>query len=189
MSFRATSVALAVVTLACVGAFAFILRQVSFLSVGLAAHQEIEAKLRQSLDDEKELARLHPEKQAAYHQRFDDTQELLAHLQVLEMNRSAIRSQIELVLVAVVALMLLTGGTLYLVERRTRERRLQRLERALEALSIGDAAIDLGERRRDVIGRIATAVEKTSRVAAQNRHGCVPRASLVVAGGGAPSRA
>ena len=169
MSFRATSVVLAVVTFLSLCAFVFVLRQVSFMSVGLAAHDEIEARLRQSMDDQKELARLHPEKQQAYHRRFDDTNELLTHLEVLAMNRAEIRSQIELVLVAAVALMLLAGGALYLAEHRSRELRLQRLELAVDALSRGDGVIDLGTQRRDVIGRIASAVEKSSRVAAQNR--------------------
>jgi signal transduction histidine kinase len=169
MSFRSIAVLLAAVTLACLFAFAYVLRQLSFHSVGLAAHGEIETKLRQSLDDQKELARAHPEKQSVYHRRFDDTQELLTHLQVLALNRAEIRAQVETVLVAVVAFILVCGAVMYLAERRSREQRLRRLELALEALSRGDAGIELGERRRDVIGRNAAAVENSSRVAAQNR--------------------
>jgi nitrogen fixation/metabolism regulation signal transduction histidine kinase len=77
--------------------------------------------------------------------------------------------QIELVLLASVAVILICGGAFYLAERRRRELRLARLERALDSLSQGDTGIVLGEQRRDIIGRIAAAVEKSSRLAAQSR--------------------
>jgi two-component system nitrogen regulation sensor histidine kinase NtrY len=169
MNGRTASAVLLVLTTIALLAFAYVVRQLSFVSVGLAAHDEVEEQLRHSLDDQKKLAHLDPASAPTYRKRFDSILTLLGHLRVVLLNRQAMARQVEQVLLSAVALILICGGALYLVERRSRERRLVRLEAALEALSRGESEITLGERRRDVIGRIAAAIEKSSRLAAQDR--------------------
>jgi signal transduction histidine kinase len=114
---------------------AYSLRLSSVVSAGLTAHGELEAELRRSLADEKQLARLDPRSAADYHRRFDATATLLRRLRVVEINRETLTRHVEELIVAAVALLL--GSTLALVwERSSRiaEADRQRL-RYLEHLS------------------------------------------------------
>lgn len=149
--------------------FALVLRQLSFVSVALAAHDEVDAELRRSLVAERELARLDPAHTAQHRERFDSISALRNHLQVVQLNRREVARRVEQILFAAVAIMVACGVALFLLERRQRERRLIRLESAVDALSRGENDIDVGDRRRDVIGRIASAIEKSSREAAADR--------------------
>ena len=116
----------------CVLAFAYVLRQVSFISVGLAAHDLVEQELRRSLEDQKKLAQVDPASAEEYRRRFDSTRELMGHLQVLALSRQEITRRIEAVLLVVVALILAGASALFLTERRRihalQERRLRYLE-------------------------------------------------------------
>jgi two-component system, NtrC family, nitrogen regulation sensor histidine kinase NtrY len=169
MSSRAATVVLLVLATVSLFAFGYILRQLSLVSIGLAAHQEVEEQLRRSLDDQKKLARLDPASQHAYRERFDSIVTLTGRLRVLQFNRRELAAEVEKMLLGMVGLILASGSALYLLERRSRERRLVRLEEGVGALSRGESEIVLGERRRDVIGRIAATVERSARAAAQDR--------------------
>ncbi len=168
-SSRAVTAVLLLLTAASLITFAYVLRRLSTVTTGLAAHAEIEQQLRQSLEDQKKLARLDPAGSKQHRQRFDQIASLLGHLRVVQFNRSEVARQVEELLIGLVALILASGIGLYLLERRSRERRLVRLEAALTALSRGEQEIVLHDRRQDVIGRIASAIERTSRAAAQDR--------------------
>jgi two-component system, NtrC family, nitrogen regulation sensor histidine kinase NtrY len=150
-------------------AFAYVLRQLSFATLGLTAHSEVERHLRHSLEDQKKLAKLDPAGSRQYRERFDSVASLIGHLRVVQFNRREVTSQVEQLLIGLVAIILASGLALYLLERRRREQRLVRLEAALTVLSRGEQEIVLGDRRQDVIGRIAAAIERSSREAAQNR--------------------
>ncbi|HEX8153396.1 MAG TPA: ATP-binding protein [Thermoanaerobaculia bacterium] len=160
---------LIVVCAASLALFGYLLRQLSFVSVGLAANAESQALLRNSLADQRKLARIEPQNRAAYRRRFEDTRRLLRRMEILELTRERLLHEFELVLLGAVAAIVGTGGVVYLLEQRSRERRLLRLGGALEALSRGEADIVIGERRRDLIGRIAAMIEKTSHVMARDR--------------------
>ena len=149
--------------------FGYVLRQLSFISVGLAANREVEPLLRQSLEDQKKLAKLEPQHAAEHRERFDSLRTMIAYLDILALTRRDITRRIELVLFAVVAFIVLAGVASYLVEQRSRERRLARLGVALDALSRGDSDITTNERGRDLIGRIAGMIEETSRVMTRDR--------------------
>ena len=169
MNVRAARILLLIAGAALLVATASVIRQLSFVSVGLGAHAEVEQQLRQSLDDQKRLARLDPPGTAAYRRRFDSIVALRQHLQVLQLNRLGVARQVERMILGSVAFIVISGVAVYLVERRSRERRLVRLETALDALSRGDGPLLLGDRRRDLIGRIAASLEKSSRAAAADR--------------------
>lgn len=132
MNLRLTIAALLAMTMLCIVAFAYVVRQVSFISVGLAAHDEVEAELRRSLEDQKKLAQLDPSSAEQYRRRFDSTHELISHLHVLALSRSEITRRIEMVLLALAGLFLSGALALFLVERRrihaSQERRLRYLE-------------------------------------------------------------
>lgn len=132
MNLRLTIAALVAMTVLCIVAFAYVVRQVSFISVGLAAHDEVEAELRRSLEDQKKLAHLDPASAEEYRRRFDSTHDLISHLRVLALSRNEITRRIELVLLALAGLFLSGALALFLVERRRihagQERRLRYLE-------------------------------------------------------------
>jgi two-component system nitrogen regulation sensor histidine kinase NtrY len=166
---RAAAVVLLISAASSLFFLAYALRLSSLVSAGLTAHREIEAELRQSLADQRQLAHLDPHSAPEYHRRFDATATLLRRLRVVEINREALTRHIEELIVAAVALLLASALALYLFERRGREQRLVRVESAVAALSRGEAVAELDDRRRDAIGRIASAVVRSSRIATADR--------------------
>lgn len=169
MTSRIATTILILLTICSLATFAFVARQLSTATVSLAAHQQIEAQLRQALEDQKKLARLDPRSAAQHRRRFDAIAGLLGHLRVVQFNRQEVARQVEQLLIGLAAIVLASGFAVWLAERRGRAQRLVRLERALTALSRGEAEIDAGDGRQDVIGRIAAAVERTGRAAVQDR--------------------
>lgn len=129
---RPRAVFLVIIAVAALLVFGYVLRQLSFISVGLAANQEVQELLRQSADDQKKLSKLDRAQTAAYRQRFDQIQTLLQRMHVLALTRGELRRQFELVLLAVVAAIVLSGAAVYLLEQRSRlaldRRRTQYLE-------------------------------------------------------------
>jgi two-component system, NtrC family, nitrogen regulation sensor histidine kinase NtrY len=61
------------------------------------------------------------------------------------------------------------AGTVHLVHQGRRERRIERLRDALAQLSSGRDDVVVGDRGRDVLGRIAAMIEETSRMVARDR--------------------
>lgn len=117
------SVALALV------AFAWLVRQLSFGSLGMVANDEVRTQLRASLDDQKKLARLDPQRRDAYRTRFEGIERLLVHLGVLEHSRAKLTRQIEIALVAAFGAILAGGiGTAVFAQRRRDRQRLRALE-------------------------------------------------------------
>lgn len=114
--------------------FGYVLRQLSFISVGLAANREVEPLLRQSLEDQKKLAHLDPHNAAAHRQRFESIRQMIANLDILALTRHEITRRIELVLFAVVAFIITAAALSYLGDHRGRERRMANLGAALANL-------------------------------------------------------
>jgi two-component system nitrogen regulation sensor histidine kinase NtrY len=149
--------------------FFFVVRNLSLGSLALAASEDVHLVLQQSLEDQKELSRAYPERAAEYRARFEALRRLSAHLEVLTVKRAALTRRLELALLLLVAAMLVAAGAIHLADLRARERRLQKLQSALEALSRGEPEIATGERGRDLIGRISTMIEETARAMAGAR--------------------
>jgi two-component system nitrogen regulation sensor histidine kinase NtrY len=149
--------------------FFLVVRNLSLGSLAVAASQDVRAVLQQSLEDQKQLARTDPQRAAEYRARFERLRNLSAHLEVLTMARATLTRRLELALLLLVAAVLLSGGAMYLADLRARERRLQKLQTALEALSRGEAEIATGLRGPDLLGRISTMVEETARAMAGAR--------------------
>lgn len=169
MSWKATSIVL----LALVGAAGLLVQAVQRPLAGawfaFGVHPDVLALLDASLDDQKRLARLDPAAAAGYRARFDRTQALLARLRILEHNRQEIVDRYELALLSLVGGLMLAGGTGWALRQARQEARLGRLQRALQELAAGRADVAVGERRRDLVGRIAAMVEEASRVMARDR--------------------
>lgn len=133
------------------------------------AHPEILRALEEGLEDQKALAEQMPQERDVYRQRFDRRQQLLQHLQILAHSREDIVIRYRQLLLLAFAATVLSVTALSVARGRQQARRLNRLGAALEDLADGRTDIVLGERRSDVIGHIATMVERTSRVMARDR--------------------
>ena len=144
-------------------------RQISGAWFRLGLQPEIAIALERSLDDQKALARLTPERRDEYRGRFEETQALLNHLQILQHNRKEIVRRWEMIVIAAVGGVLAAAGGAHLLRQSRFDARLERLRIALVALSAGQEDLDLGERRRDTLGRIAAMIEETSRAMARDR--------------------
>jgi len=134
-----------------------------------SAHPEVLDLLEASLDDQRQLASGDPENEGRYRRRFAATATLVQRLQILEHNRGDLARRYEQILLAVFAATALVVMSGVVLRQSRHTRRLDRLQAALVSLADGRTDIEIGERRRDTIGRIAAMIERTSRVMARDR--------------------
>jgi two-component system, NtrC family, nitrogen regulation sensor histidine kinase NtrY len=169
VSWRSAAVTICGLLLAAAAALWLFERQISAAWFRLGLQPDLLVTLERSLEDQKQLARLDPERRADYRRRFDETRDLVQHLQILEHNRREILQRYEMVLLALVGGVLVVAGTAHLVRQGRRERRIERLRDALSQLSSGRDDVVVGDHGRDVLGRIAAMIEETSRILARDR--------------------
>ncbi|HEX8254532.1 MAG TPA: HAMP domain-containing sensor histidine kinase [Thermoanaerobaculia bacterium] len=150
-------------------AFQLFARRVSLSSFNFAGAREVRTLLDASMDDQKRLSRIDPARGAEYRRRFEEIGNVTRKLDVVALNRDEIARRYEAILFAVFATGVALALVLYAVAMRRRQRRLARLQTALEALSRGDVDITIADRSRDVIGSIAAMIEQTSRDIAGDR--------------------
>ena len=150
-------------------AFFLIQRQLAGAWFSLGVNPEVIAAIESGLEDQKTLAQVDRTAASAYRSRFDDLQKLSNRLRILGHARERIEGRFELLL-ATVSVGLILAGVLVSVSRRRRdEARLRHLQGALEALSSGRTGTLVGERSRDLIGRIGRMVDRTAQVMARDR--------------------
>jgi two-component system nitrogen regulation sensor histidine kinase NtrY len=162
-------IVLLVAAAAALFAFHFFVRHVSLIAFNFAGAPEVRALLDESSQDQRRLARLDPGRGAEYRKRFDRIQDVNRKLDIVALSREEIARRYEWTLMAVVAALLLAFIVAAIVSGSRRERRLAVVQRALEALGRGDSDIVVGDRRRDVVGRIASMIEATSREVDRSR--------------------
>ncbi|MEM7583545.1 MAG: ATP-binding protein [Acidobacteriota bacterium] len=169
MSLRASFTAVMLMLLSAGVIFNFFQSRLTGPLFGFGLHPEVLSILEASLEDQRWLASRDPDNEPTYRQRFGTTETLMHRLQILEHSRDDIERRYQFILTVVFAstALLVIGGVM---ARQTRyESRLGRLQGALADLAGGRTDIDVGERRRDTIGRIATMIERTSRAMARDR--------------------
>jgi signal transduction histidine kinase len=138
--------------------FMFVLRQIRSDTVTSNATADMEEVLRTDLEAERRLGQIDRAHADVYRRQFDREQALLHRLQILDLTRHELNRRVELLLIAAVAIIVIGGAALYLLQQRSRERRLAHIGSALEAMSQGESlAID--DRHRDLIGRIARMID------------------------------
>lgn len=135
----------------------------------LGLQPEITTALEQSLADQKALARFDPRRKAEYRSRFEANQTLLQHLLILQRNQQSITRFWELILLAAVLAVLGVAGGAQMIRQGRLDARIERLRLALVALSAGEEDLEIGDRGRDTLGRIAGMIEETSRAMARDR--------------------
>lgn len=166
---RWVAAVLSATALAALIAFGYLMRQMSAITAGLAAHEEIRAALRTSLGDQKQLARLDPANRDRYRTRFEQFRTLQQRLDVVHMTGVQMTRTLVYALTSLVAVAMAMAVGSYFIVRRDREQRLARIRSALAELSTGRSGITLDDHRRDSIGTIASMIEETSRVIAGDR--------------------
>jgi two-component system nitrogen regulation sensor histidine kinase NtrY len=144
-------------------------REISGPWFRLGVQPEIVSTLERSMTDQKALARHDPGHREEYRARFEATQELLNHLRILEHNHARIARRWETILLAAVLAVLSVTGGLHLLRQGRLHARLERLRLGLIALSDGHEDLEIGDRGRDTVGRIAGMIEDTSRAMARDR--------------------
>ena len=121
---RWRSALLLLVTVAVMTAtFWVVLHQISSVWLDVALRPEVRDALTQSMEDQKKLRKLDPERAEEYRRRFEAKQTLLNRIEVLRMNREAMLQRFELALLAVFAITgSLAGAILWIRYRRAQER-------------------------------------------------------------------
>ncbi|HXO28949.1 MAG TPA: ATP-binding protein [Thermoanaerobaculia bacterium] len=166
--------AAALVTLAALLAAALLLfevgaRQLTGAWFTFGVHPEVLRQLELSLADQKRLAGLDPAGAARYHRRFAAIESLLGRLRILEYNRDEVVGRYQAALLIVFGALAAAAAGVYLAGKVRQQARLDRLRGALARLSAGEVDVEVGERRRDLIGRVGAMVEETSRAMARDR--------------------
>ncbi len=149
--------------------FQVVQRRLSDAAFAFTVNPEVLEMLEQSLDDQRQLARLDPQDEAMYRQRFDELERTVHRLQILDHNREAMVRRYETILLVVFAALVLAVVVGSVVRHLRMQPRLARLQTALEGLAAGRPGLEVGVMGRDVVGRIATMIERTSRVMARDR--------------------
>jgi two-component system nitrogen regulation sensor histidine kinase NtrY len=144
-------------------------RQLATLWPALGVHPQVAAALERSMADQKELARLDPERSRQYRARFEEVQSLRNRLLILRLSQDEIAHTQERILFGVVAFTIVAGAVIYLLRQRREQRRLGRIEHYVERLSSGEQHLRIGERGDDAIAKIAGMIERTSDVVAAER--------------------
>jgi two-component system, NtrC family, nitrogen regulation sensor histidine kinase NtrY len=169
LSWRSTAATLGGLVLAAAAVLFLFERQLSTAWFRLGLQPEVISALEGSQEDRRQLARLDPRRETEYRRRFEEDQALLNRLRILEHNRKEILRRYEMILLMVVGGVLAVAGGAHLVRQGRRERRIDKLRAALVQLSAGQENVDIGDRGKDTIGRIAAMIEETSRVMARDR--------------------
>ena len=135
----------------------------------LILQPEITSALERSLDDLKALKRLDPQHEPEYRSRFEASQKVLQNLHILQSSEKEITRFWELILLAAVLAVLGVAGGAQMIRQGRLDARIERLRLALVALSAGEEDLEIGDRGRDTLGRIAGMIEETSRAMARDR--------------------
>jgi hypothetical protein len=92
---------------------------------------EVESALRESLDDQKRLAKLDPAHATEYRARFNERQALGRRLEILRLSQREMVQKYEWIIFTIVALTLFTATAIHLLRRRREEGRLRRVGESL----------------------------------------------------------
>lgn len=168
MNLRSAAVTLCGMLLAAAAILWLFNRQISG-TWRLVLQPEITSALERSGEDLKSLARLDPRRKAGYRARFEANHKLLQNLHILQSSEKEITRRWELILLVTVLGVLGVAGGAQLIRQGRLDARIERLRLALVALSAGEEDLEIGDRGRDTLGRIAGMIEETSRAMARDR--------------------
>jgi signal transduction histidine kinase len=167
---RLTTLLLIVAVVAAAAAlFQAVQSRLSDAAFAFTVHPDVLAQLEASRADQRELARLDPERRALYRARFDELETTVERLTVLAHARERLVNRYNTILLVVFGASVLAVASAIAVRQARLQPRLARLRDALAALAQGRTDLAVGVGGRDVVGRIAAMIEETSRVMARDR--------------------
>ena len=152
-----------------VAVFHLFQRRLSDAAFTFTVNPEVLEQLERSLQDQRELARLRPEDREMYRRRFEDLERTVQHLKIISHSRDNLVRRYETIVLVGFAIIVLAVTAVWVVRQLRLQPRLGRLQGALTELAEGRTDLDVGVRGEDVVGRIATMIERTSRVMARDR--------------------
>jgi two-component system nitrogen regulation sensor histidine kinase NtrY len=167
---RVTTLLIVIAMVAAAAAlFQAVQSRLSDAAFAFTAHPDVLAQLEASLADQRELARLDPERRDRYRARFDAVATTVQRLTVLAHARERLIRRYNMILLVVFGASVLAVASTIVVRQARLQPRLARLRDALAALAQGRTDLEVGVGGRDVVGRIAAMIEETSRVMARDR--------------------
>jgi C4-dicarboxylate-specific signal transduction histidine kinase len=149
--------------------FGFFQRQLSTASFAFGSHPEVLEQLTRSLEDQRHLSELDPQAEEVYRERFGEIETTVHRLQILDHNRTALVERYETVMLFVFASIVILVTGIYAWRQSRLQPRLDKLQQSLMGLAEGRTDLELGERGRDTVARIAAMIERTSRLMARDR--------------------
>ncbi len=138
-------------------------------TIGVGHDPMVMSQIEASLEDQKLLAELDPERAANYRDQFDELQKTSKRLQILDQNRDALRSRYQTILLVIFAGSVLLVLAAYVLWQRRLAIRLHRIGDAITNLAMGRTDLVLDIRGRDTVARIAGMIEQTSRLIVRDR--------------------
>ena len=135
----------------------------------LALQPKIQEVLTQSMEDQRHLSEVEPDKRTEYRARFEEIKILRNNYYIVEHSRSELARNFQVALMSLLLAILLSSGGFYFWQHRQQQKRLQGLQSHLVALSEGQTDIQVADQGRDMLGHIARMIEKTSGVMARQR--------------------
>ena len=178
MKLTSTVVALVLMVASAALVFHLFQRQLATASLAFGFHPDVLDQLELSLDDQKRLAWIDPAREGEYRSRFDALETTVHRLQILDGSRDALLRRYNTIAVGLFGGLVVLVALTYTIRQASQGRRLAGIQRALTMLAGGSNDIELGERKRDTIGRIGAMIEKTSRVMARDRRRIAAMQSL-----------
>jgi two-component system nitrogen regulation sensor histidine kinase NtrY len=143
--------------------------RLSEAAFAFTVHPDVLAQLEASRADQRELARLDPERRDLYRARFEKLDTTVQRLTVLAHARERLVRRYNTILLVVFGASVFAVAAAIAVRQARLQPRLARLRDALAALAQGRTDIAVGVGGRDVVGWIAAMIEETSRVMAGDR--------------------
>ena len=169
MTWRATTLAVALMVVAAAGLFWVFQRQIAGPSPAFYLPSEILPALEESLEDQKRLADLDPERETAYRRRFEELEKTTGRVRILEHNREQLAGRYEMFLMALLALSVALATGYLAIRHSSYAPRLDRVQSALTELAAGHSPVQIGDRKGDTVGRISRMIEQTSVEIARDR--------------------
>lgn len=144
-------------------------RGISNMLLDLALQSNVQTFLSQSMEDQRQLAELHPEQISEYRTRFEAIKALRDNYLILEHSREDMGQKFQLTLMSLLLGIVLSSTGFYFWQHRRQARGLEQLQTYLIALSEGRSDIAVAHKGHDLLGRIGLMIEKTSNVLARQR--------------------
>ncbi|MBI2837397.1 MAG: hypothetical protein HYX75_03735 [Acidobacteria bacterium] len=129
----------------------------------LAMHPDILRALEGAMSNQRELAKLDPEREDVYRKQFEEARALAAHLEIFRTSRDAIVWRYEAILLSLFGVNLLLVVSIQLLFQRRLDQRLGRLRTSIETLAAGEPVVP-NRPRKDTIGIVERMVEDASRL-------------------------